>query len=888
MGVMSFALGFRTQWSGMRRLFWVLSLIHLVLATGLAQGALPAKPPYTNPVTLQAALPGISLEAAVHALAKAAGVNLLARDLPQAQVAVQFKGLPFSRALDLLLRLYAPDHGAILLPEGLVVVAPKKALEGLLPKAPAKEEKPVQPPKGTKEEAQAYLVLDVSPLGEDPTPALKGLKVQTAYLQGLLTLSGNAEEVAQAAALVRELVRLVGERPKPTPPPLPQVPEIGVELLPIPQGLGGEALAKLLQVLELEGVPLPDLGFVIARGEKAKLAQAKSLLAAFPRVPKEANEERKPEPTFRAVLPLPEGLEAKAAAEALKGVYGEALSLYPMGEALVVAGPSSLVEEAKGLLGRMAPAPKPQREPVPLLTKAYPIYGDPADIAKGLGAILPPKELEALGARVEVLPNQKAVAVHAPYEVHRRVVEFLRSADPPKPQAGPKGQEPPKVRVQLTLQHLKPESVPAFLKSLGLEVEVAPSPDGRSIWLSGEKSAVDQAVVALGYADRNPPQARLRVQAIQVERSALNQLDPGVKLQLGGLELGLGGTGLKGGYTLPEPLATSLLLNLSALENRGLARTLLNTEALVLDGKPSKLISGGTLYVVQSSGNQGQGRETAQSVPGNIEYGLVVELNPRILLSPLAAEVQVKIELGSLPKAGPIANTLDVGKRSLETTLRLKSGETGLLGGLVYQELVNREGGVPLLKDLPLIGGLFRTQETGQKDQLLLLFVTPTAIEAPTQPLQELPPRLSPKEEAPSPNLPAEDPRTPPPPPVAKEVPAEAKPQADSPSPDPDRPLLPRAASWYEGQAYLTVRGLGAYVLGGETTPIATVVKAYIPTREGKLAEVSFQGYSEFGGGRIAVLTFSLPKSTIPQALYLVVRDELGGLWTVPLPVRAR
>ena len=63
------------------------------------------------------------------------------------------------------------------------------------------------------------------------------------------------------------------------------------------------------------------------------------------------------------------------------------------------------------------------------------------------------------------------------------------------------------------------------------------------------------------------------------------------------------------------------------------------------------------------------------------------------------------------------------------TTLRtVRSGDTMVLGGLVRKQETASTQRIPILADIPYLGGLFRTRNKQINDQELLIFVTPTII----------------------------------------------------------------------------------------------------------------------------------------------------------------
>ena len=67
-------------------------------------------------------------------------------------------------------------------------------------------------------------------------------------------------------------------------------------------------------------------------------------------------------------------------------------------------------------------------------------------------------------------------------------------------------------------------------------------------------------------------------------------------------------------------------------------------------------------------------------------------------------------------------------QQSLTTLRTVRSGDTMVLGGLVRKQESASSQRIPILADIPYLGGLFRTRNKQINDQELLIFVTPTII----------------------------------------------------------------------------------------------------------------------------------------------------------------
>jgi type IV pilus assembly protein PilQ len=91
--------------------------------------------------------------------------------------------------------------------------------------------------------------------------------------------------------------------------------------------------------------------------------------------------------------------------------------------------------------------------------------------------------------------------------------------------------------------------------------------------------------------------------------------------------------------------------------------------------------------------------------------------------------VQLKVDikrefLGAIREDG----TASPHSRSAHTKVMVKSGQTAVIGG-IYQNVGSQlETGVPFLKDIPIIGFLFRGRIFHKDKTELLLFLTPRVL----------------------------------------------------------------------------------------------------------------------------------------------------------------
>ncbi len=82
-------------------------------------------------------------------------------------------------------------------------------------------------------------------------------------------------------------------------------------------------------------------------------------------------------------------------------------------------------------------------------------------------------------------------------------------------------------------------------------------------------------------------------------------------------------------------------------------------------------------------------------------------------------------------------NGVVINTQNAETNVVVENGETAVIGGLTNQETQSIKTGLPILKDIPVIGFLFGYEKKEVTTRDLVIFVTPTIIEPPIQAFNE-------------------------------------------------------------------------------------------------------------------------------------------------------
>jgi len=130
--------------------------------------------------------------------------------------------------------------------------------------------------------------------------------------------------------------------------------------------------------------------------------------------------------------------------------------------------------------------------------------------------------------------------------------------------------------------------------------------------------------------------------------------------------------------------------------------------------------------------------ETGQTI-NTIEYediGIILNVTPHINPEGLVI-LDVAPEISTLTGTTvPISETVDAevfAKRSAETRVAIRNGQTIVIGGMMEDRLTDTISKVPLLGDDPILGPLFRRTIKKKVKTELLIFLTPHVAEQPEQ-----------------------------------------------------------------------------------------------------------------------------------------------------------
>ncbi|MES2638841.1 MAG: pilus assembly protein N-terminal domain-containing protein [Myxococcota bacterium] len=239
---------------------------------------------------------------------------------------------------------------------------------------------------------------------------------------------------------------------------------------------------------------------------------------------------------------------------------------------------------------------------------------------------------------------------------------------------------------------------------------------------------------------RGDHQVQLKVVFAEVSRTGLRELglsvlfdnNAGIGAQLAGFAPGTDVIQLLGSFSGAFDVSAIL----AVLEQNKLSRTLAEPSLVALSGQQAEFMAGGEVPVPVAQNDE---RITIEFK----EYGVKLVFVPTVL-SGNVIDMHAYVEVSEIDPNTTIrlANIEVPGMlvRKGDSHLRLQSGMTFAMAGMLHERTTSTRAAIPILGDIPLVGALFRYVKHKREETELVIFVTPELVrpmapgEVPTAP----------------------------------------------------------------------------------------------------------------------------------------------------------
>lgn len=270
------------------------------------------------------------------------------------------------------------------------------------------------------------------------------------------------------------------------------------------------------------------------------------------------------------------------------------------------------------------------------------------------------------------------------------------------------------------LKHIDPETAAKQIALLTEADKVMADKENHTLTVSGSSSLLYQVRQELEKVDVASQQ--VNIQAMVVELSKGNSRNLGLSY----LSNPWSKDTSIGGYN-------GFKFSVSAQHEETLSngKVLARPNVTVFDGRKATILMGDKVPVFTSSSDSTDSDSSTTMTVEYKEVGVKLEVLPRInemdkqtitlVIKPSVSTISQWVESGN-NKAPQIS------ERSAETTVRVKNGETILIGGLLKNEEIKSIKQIPFLSKIPILGELFKSRSTEKKDTEVVIAITPKIV----------------------------------------------------------------------------------------------------------------------------------------------------------------
>jgi pilus assembly protein CpaC len=280
----------------------------------------------------------------------------------------------------------------------------------------------------------------------------------------------------------------------------------------------------------------------------------------------------------------------------------------------------------------------------------------------------------------------------------------------------------------------------------GEDISVYPVHDG--IFLDGKVTTAGAADMAMQLAERHVPggvangltvgqnqQVMLEVRFIEASRSAVKEIGFGNSITDGNFRSAtdpttISGLAAKTVSTLTNVGGKNIDVQLRALEQKGIIRTLAEPNIVALSGDTASFLAGGEFPI--PVGN----RDNEITIEFK-KFGVSLDFTPTVLGDDLV-NLRVRPEVSALDQANGIRTSSieipGISVRRADTTVELRDGQAMAIAGLLQNDYSNDVRETPWLGNVPVLGTLFASKRYQKNESELVIIVTPRLVQPVAHP----------------------------------------------------------------------------------------------------------------------------------------------------------
>ncbi len=279
------------------------------------------------------------------------------------------------------------------------------------------------------------------------------------------------------------------------------------------------------------------------------------------------------------------------------------------------------------------------------------------------------------------------------------------------------------------LDYLNAKEVKMAMSKVGTPRGTIESEQGtNSVIVNEVPTRVDEIVDMIKSMDQKLRQVEIVAKMVDVDATVTQEL--GVQWQALNLQGANAAGDIVTGSPVLDPFSQvrvgtvqswgDLNLIIQALEKDQKANIISNPRITTADNKEARIMVGKEIPLIVSD-------EAGNPITELKKIGVILEVTPHVNADGTIT-MDLHPELSDLAQQATVQGGVIITLQEADTRVVVRDGETAVIGGLISDTETSLTTGVPVLKDVPLIGPLFRNKSKTKGKRELIIFVTPKVV----------------------------------------------------------------------------------------------------------------------------------------------------------------
>ncbi|MDO8789105.1 MAG: pilus (MSHA type) biogenesis protein MshL [Sulfuritalea sp.] len=199
-------------------------------------------------------------------------------------------------------------------------------------------------------------------------------------------------------------------------------------------------------------------------------------------------------------------------------------------------------------------------------------------------------------------------------------------------------------------------------------------------------------------------------------------------------------------YANPTSAIGNLAAQISLLESFGKVKVLSSPKLSVMNNQTATLkVADNKIYFTvkaDTTTSNGLATTTFTTTPNEVSVGFLMNVTPQISdansvtinIRPTITRIvsYVNDPNPTLAAAGVVNRVPEIQTREMESIIKIDSGQTAVMGGLMQDDISYLTDSIPGLGDIPGVGNFFRNRNDTSTKTELVIFLKPTVITDPS------------------------------------------------------------------------------------------------------------------------------------------------------------